>query len=369
MKTIQIHGKEFEVSITEEKIQQAVQRVANDLNRDLRGKEVVFLPILNGAFMFASDIFRRIEFDARISFLKTESYTGTSSTGHITQVIGLNENIKGKTVVILEDIIDSGLTMENVIEQVRAGEPAEIKIATFLFKPDAFVKDFHIDYIALKIPNDFIVGYGLDYDGFGRNYRDIYTVKSDKFLNLLIFGAPGAGKGTQSKQIIERYNLVHLSTGDILRAEIEQNSRIGQLAKRYMTNGGFVPDEIVLSMIMLKIMENKGASGFIFDGFPRTVEQARRIDALMREESMPISAMIALEVGTEELKRRLVERGKTGRRADDTPDIIENRIKIYHEKTAPVKEYYREQGKLREVHGEGAIEDIFRNIEGIIENL
>ncbi len=369
MKSIQIHGKEFEVSITEEQIQQAVQRVANELNHDLKGKQVVFLPILNGAFMFASDIFRRIEFEARISFLKTASYSGTTSSGHITQLLGLNEDIKGKTVVILEDIIDTGLTMESIIKQVEAHEPAEIRIATFLLKPDAFVKNFKIDYVALKIPNEFIIGYGLDYDGFGRNYPDIYTIKSERFLNLLIFGAPGAGKGTQSKRIIEKYNLVHLSTGDILRAEIEQNSKLGQLAKRYMTDGGLVPDEIVLSMIMLKIVENKGANGFIFDGFPRTVEQAKRIDALMREESMPISAMIALEVKTEELKRRLIERGKTGTRTDDTPEIIENRINIYKEKTARVKEYYREQGKLREVHGEGPIDDIFRNIEGVIEQL
>ncbi len=369
MKTIEIHGKEFEISIEREQIQQAVQRVANEINEDLQNKEVVFLPILNGAFMFASDIFRRINFDARISFLKTASYTGTTSVGHISQLIGLNEDLRGKTVVVLEDIIDSGLTMESVIKQIQAHDPAEIKIATFLFKPDAFAKDFDIDYIGLRIPNDFIVGYGLDYDGYGRNYDEIYTIKSEKFLNLLIFGPPGAGKGTQSKQLIEKYNLVHLSTGDILRAEIESNSKLGQLAKHYMKGGGLVPDEIVISMIMLKIIENKGAAGFIFDGFPRTVEQAKRLDSLMREESMPISAMLALDVRTEELKRRLIERGKTGNRSDDTPEIIENRIRIYHEKTAQVKDYYRSQGKLREINGEGKIEDIFRTIEGIIDQL
>lgn len=369
MKTIEIHGKQFEVTIEKEQIQQAVQRVANEISEDLKGKDVIFLPILNGAFMFAADIFKRITFDARISFLKTASYTGTTSSGHITRLLGLNEELKGKTVVILEDIIDSGLTMESIIKQVEAQEPAELKVATFLLKPDAFVKNFTIDYVALKIPNDFIVGYGLDYDGFGRNYQDIYTVKSDKFLNLLIFGPPGSGKGTQSKELIDRYNLVHLSTGDILRTEIASNSKLGQLAKRYMEGGGLVPDEIVISMIMLKIVENKGSAGFVFDGFPRTVEQARRLDALMREESMPITAMIALEVPVEELKRRLIERGKTGNRKDDTPEIIDNRIGIYKEKTAPVKEYYRSQGKLREVHGVGKVEDIFRNIEGIIENL
>ncbi len=178
MKTVQVLDKKFALSISETEIKESVKRMASELNRDLEGKDVLFLGILNGCFMFASDLMKEIDIPCQISFVKIASYQGTSSTGNVKRLIGINEDIKDKTVVILEDIIDSGITMENIVKQLKGYEPAKILISTFLFKPDAFIKDFEIQYVGMKIPNDFIVGYGLDYDGFGRNLRDIYTLIS-----------------------------------------------------------------------------------------------------------------------------------------------------------------------------------------------
>ena len=189
-------------------------------------------------------------------------------------------------------------------------------------------------------------------------------------INILLFGPPGSGKGTQSKEMIKKYNLVHLSTGDILRAEIESNSKLGQAAKKMMGNTGeFASDEIVIKMIGNKFDENAGASGFVLDGFPRTVAQAEALDVLMKDKGMPISVMFALKVETSELKRRLIARGKRGFRSDDTPEIIENRIKIYKERTEQVSDYYEEQGKLKWVNGEGEVSDIFKQMTDVLDNL
>jgi len=140
------------------------------------GKQVIFLGILNGCFMFAGDLLKHIELPCQISFLKLASYQGTSSLGNVKKLIGINENIEGKTIIILEDIVDTGNTLESIIAQIREFNPLEIKVATLLFKPQAYKKELPIDYIGLEIPNSFILGYGLDYDGFGRNLRDIYTI-------------------------------------------------------------------------------------------------------------------------------------------------------------------------------------------------
>jgi len=144
------------------------------MNTDLAEKDVLFLGILNGAFMFASDLLKRITFTCSISFLKLVSYKGTSSAGSVNRLIGLNEDIAGKTVVILEDIIDSGLTIENTMKQLKGYEPEEIKIAALLVKRENISKEVVIDYAGIEIPNDFVIGYGLDYNGYGRNLKDIY---------------------------------------------------------------------------------------------------------------------------------------------------------------------------------------------------
>ena len=176
MDTIRIKDKTFAVSIKEEDILKEVERVADAINRDLVGKNPLFLCVLNGSFMFASDLMKRISIPCEISFVKLASYQGVSSTGVIKEVIGLNEDISGRTVVIVEDIVDTGLTMQRLLETLGTRNPAEIHIATLLVKPDKLQVELDIEYAAMQIPNDFIVGYGLDYDGFGRNYKDIYTL-------------------------------------------------------------------------------------------------------------------------------------------------------------------------------------------------
>ena len=179
MSTIKGKEKEFAISIPESEILTAVQRVADAINRDLEGKDPLFLSVLNGAFMFTADLMKRITIPCEISFIKLSSYEGTSSTGEVRQLLGLNQSIQGRTVVIVEDIVDTGLTMQKLLELLDAQQPAEVHIATLLLKPDKLKVPLNIEYAAMQIPNDFIVGYGLDYDGFGRNYKDIYTVVSD----------------------------------------------------------------------------------------------------------------------------------------------------------------------------------------------
>lgn len=178
-KTIKVKEKTFSISIPEEEILTAVGRVADAINRDLAGKEPLFLSVLNGAFMFTADLMKRITIPCEISFIKLSSYQGTSSTGEVRQLMGLNQSIEGRTVVIVEDIVDTGLTMQKLLELLEAQHPADVHIATLLLKPDKLQVPLNIEYAAMQIPNDFIVGYGLDYDGYGRNYKDIYTVVSD----------------------------------------------------------------------------------------------------------------------------------------------------------------------------------------------
>ncbi len=176
MKKIKVLDKEFEISIPSEKIQSRITELAKQLSADMGDKNPVFIAILNGSFMFASDLFKQVDFDAQITFLKLASYQGTSTSGSVKQLIGLNQDIKGQHVVILEDIVDTGITLENIMRQLDGFQPASIKIVTLLFKPESFKKDMNLDYVGFTIPNDFIVGYGLDYNGYGRKYRDIYTV-------------------------------------------------------------------------------------------------------------------------------------------------------------------------------------------------
>ena len=174
--TIQIKDKRFTPFIPVDRILKEVARVASEINRDLEGANPLFLSVLNGAFMFAADLMRNLTIPSEISFVKLASYAGTSSTGKVKELVGLNDNIEGRTVVIVEDIVDTGVTMKHLLETLQAGKPKEIRIATLLLKPDKLEVELDIHYVAMRIPNDFIVGYGLDYDGLGRNYRDIYTV-------------------------------------------------------------------------------------------------------------------------------------------------------------------------------------------------
>jgi adenylate kinase len=187
-------------------------------------------------------------------------------------------------------------------------------------------------------------------------------------LNLVLFGPPGAGKGTQSQKLIEKYNLVHLSTGDLLRSEIAAGTELGLKAKSLMDEGLLVPDEVVIGMIDNKLKENKNVGGFIFDGFPRTVPQAEGLDKLMEANGTEITCMIALQVDEEELTKRLLLRGQTSGRTDDQNEtLIRKRVQEYNTKTAQVANYYEKQGKFFSVHGIGEIDEIFNNSCAIID--
>jgi adenylate kinase len=187
-------------------------------------------------------------------------------------------------------------------------------------------------------------------------------------LNIVLFGPPGAGKGTQSAKLIEKYGLVHLSTGDIFRANIKGSTDLGNLAKSYIDKGQLVPDEVTIGMLESEVNKHPDAKGFIFDGFPRTSAQAMALDALLQKKNTAITMMLALEVEEEELRKRLLLRGKDSGRADDQdPAIIQKRIDVYNSETSPVKDFYTGQDKYRGIYGIGEIEDIFNALCEAIE--
>lgn len=189
-------------------------------------------------------------------------------------------------------------------------------------------------------------------------------------LNIVLFGPPGAGKGTQSAKIIESHSLIHISTGDLFRKHMGENTELGQLAKSYIDAGNLVPDEVVIGMVEDRIQESLDAKGFIFDGFPRTVNQAEALDVMLESHDLSINGMIALEVPEDELKSRIKERAKTSGRVDDQDDAkINNRIQVYHNETAPVADHYQKQGKFSAVNGVGSIDEIYHKIEEAITTL
>lgn len=189
-------------------------------------------------------------------------------------------------------------------------------------------------------------------------------------LNIVLFGPPGAGKGTQAAKLLEKYQLVHLSTGDILRSELAAETELGIEAKKFMEKGELVPDSVVVGMIEGKIDSNSGANGFIFDGFPRTTAQAEALDIMLDKKGTPISMMLALEVEEEELIKRLLLRGKDSGRSDDQDrSIIENRISVYNAETAPVKDFYAAQNKFKGIHGMGSIDEIFNRLCEAIDSI
>jgi len=177
MNVIKVHDKLFRPFIPFEKIEEEVKRMAWEINKDLEGQVPLFLSVLNGSFMFAADLLKNITLDCEISFVKLASYSGTESTQLVRQLIGFDEDIYGRTVVVVEDIVDSGLTMERVLEQLKDMGAHEIKVATLMFKPDAFKGDYEIHYKGFDIGNEFIIGYGLDYNRQGRNLKDIYIIE------------------------------------------------------------------------------------------------------------------------------------------------------------------------------------------------
>jgi adenylate kinase len=189
-------------------------------------------------------------------------------------------------------------------------------------------------------------------------------------FNLILFGPPGSGKGTQSEKLIAKYNLKHLSTGDLLRSEISRKTPLGLEAKKFMDKGQLVPDEVVIGMISSALDANPDAVGFLFDGFPRTANQAEALDKLLELKNNSINVMLALDVTEEELVKRLAKRGETSGRTDDNNDhVIRTRILEYHKKTSPVADHYKKANKVVMVKGEGSVDDIFRGLTKEIDTL
>ena len=176
METIQVKDKLFAPFLREEEIQKEIKRVASEINRDYAGKEPLFLCILNGSFMFAADLLKNVTVPCNVSFVKVASYQGTETTGKVKELMGLQESVEGRDVIIIEDIVDTGYTMRDVLDSLAEKHAASVQVCALLCKPDKLKVDINLKYLAMNIPNGFIVGYGLDYDGFGRNSRDIYKI-------------------------------------------------------------------------------------------------------------------------------------------------------------------------------------------------
>jgi len=368
---IKLHDKYFKPFISEQEIDEAVTKMVDEVLEDIGDEIPVFVGILNGSFMFVSDFVKKYPKPCEVTFIKLASYEGVKSTEDIQRLIGLTQDLTGRTVVILEDIIDTGNTLEEVHRIFKNENVKSLLIATLFYKPEAYKKDFKLHYVGIEIPNKFIVGYGLDYDGLGRDIPEVYQIKATQHMtNLVLFGPPGAGKGTQAEFLKEKYNLIHISTGDVFRYNIKNETALGTLAKSFMDKGGLVPDEVTIKMLNAEVEKNADANGFIFDGFPRTEAQAKALDKLMEDKDSNINAMIALEVDDEVLVGRLLERGKTSGRADDADEsIIRNRITEYYKKTAVLKNYYSAQNKYFGVDGVGSIEEITLRLNKVIDAL
>jgi adenylate kinase len=368
---IKLHDLYFKPFISEKQIQDTVARMVEEIAIDLGDEVPVFVGILNGSFMFVSDFVKKYPKPCEVTFIKLASYEGLKSTEDIQRLIGLTQDLTGRTVVILEDIIDSGKTMHEVHRIFRNEKVKQLIIATLFYKPEAYKEDFKLHYVGFEIPTKFIVGYGLDYDGLGRDLPEVYQLKTTQHMtNIVLFGPPGAGKGTQATFLKDKYNLVHISTGDVFRYNIKNETALGTLAKSYMDKGELVPDQVTIDMLNAEVEKNADAKGFIFDGFPRTDAQAASLDELMVSKDSHISAMIALEVDDEILVGRLLERGKTSGRSDDADEsIIRNRIKEYYDKTAILKDYYSAQDKYIGIDGVGSIEEITVRLSNTIDNL
>ena len=377
MDIIQVLDKKFGISIPEEEVLKRVDAVAEQINRDMAGKNPIFLAVLNGAFIFAADLIRRITIPCEISFVKLASYQGTTSSGKVTEVIGINENLAGRTVIIVEDIVETGLTIQQMMESLGTRNPESVHVCTLLLKPDRLTVDIDIRYVAMRIPNEFILGYGLDYNQQGRGLRDIYTLvpenetpKQTIMKNIVIFGAPGSGKGTQSDLLIKKYRLNHISTGDVLRAEIKNGTELGKIAKQYIDDGMLVPDSLIVDMLA-GVYDTYGPDhrGVIFDGFPRTVPQAEALKKMLADRGHKVAALIELDVPEDELMARLIKRGEESGRSDDNAETIKKRLDVYHSQTSPLIEWYENDGIRHQINGLGELDRIFGDICQVVDAL
>lgn len=370
MSIVNVEHRSFELFIEENEIQASIKKVAGEINSRYQGKKPLFLGVLNGAFMFAADLLKYIEIDCQISFVKVASYSGTKSTEHIKQLIGFDIPLEGRDVIVVEDIIDTGYTMEYILEQLNGMNVSSVAVATLLFKPNTFKCNYDIDFIGKAVDNDFVVGYGFDYNGYGRNYKDIYKLKT-KLTTFALSGPPGAGKGTQSELLRQKYNIAYMSTGEALRAEIGKGTELGKMVGELINKGQLVPDEVVSSIVVrfIKDAEESGVQSILLDGFPRTLRQAEMLDELLAHEHVPFVGMIEILVNEDVLAGRIKKRSEQTHRADDDVETLKRRLNEYHSKTIPIMEYYKKQNKLFEVQGEGDINDINREICKVVDSI
>lgn len=367
---ITIHNKQFKPYLSEAQILAAVKKIANEVARDYKDEVPIFVGVLNGAFMFVSDFLKHYPHPCEVSFVKLSSYRGLTSTGIVETLLDVPGNIKGRSVIILEDIIDTGRTLQELVHLFSNTHVKDFKIASLFFKSELYNGEYAIDYFGMEIPDRFIIGYGLDYMEQGRNLREVYQLNQNQMINIVLFGKPGAGKGTQAAYLKEEYNLKHISTGDVFRYNIKNKTALGKLAQSYIDKGELVPDEVTIKMLQDEVDNNPEANGFIFDGFPRTTAQAEALDNLMESKDMQIDATIALDANDEVLIKRILERGKESGRTDDQ-DVgkIRNRFDEYNQKTAPLRDYYVSQGKFHVVNGIGEIAEITKRLHTVIESL
>ena len=367
---MKLHDKTFVPYLSEAEILGAVKKIALEVAEEYKNETPIFVGVLNGAFMFVSDFLKAYPHPCEVSFVKLNSYQGLTSTGIVETLLDLPENIDGRTVIILEDIIDTGRTLKELVHLFANTNVKEFKIATLFFKSDVYNGEYAIDYVGLTIPDRFIVGYGLDYNELGRNLSAVYQLNQNQMINLVLFGKPGAGKGTQAEFLKKKYHLKHISTGDVFRYNMQNDTELGKLAKSYIDKGDLVPDEVTIKMLQDEVSKNPDASGFIFDGFPRTVAQAEALDYFLETKDMKIHATIGLDANDDVLIGRLLERGKISGRTDDQDEAkIRNRFEEYNQKTAPLKAYYESQGKYHSVNGIGAIEEITMRLAKVIETI
>ena len=299
-----LFDKTFKPYIPHERIIAAIDGVAEKVNADFRGcKDVpIILCVLNGAIPFTGELLQRLDFKCELVSIKMSSYQGTRSTGTVLTMMGLTADVTGRRIIICEDIVDTGNTIVALKEMLLDKGAADVKICTMLFKPGVYRKPDKVDYVGLSIPNAFIVGFGLDYNEIGRNSKDIYVIDNDMKYYIL-FGPPGAGKGTHSGAVAEKYNLKHISTGELLRAEIAAGSELGKKAKSLIDAGEL--DTI------------KGYDGFLLDGFPRNIAQAEDLDKILEKRGSGVTAVISLMISDDMIRQRIAGRAAIEGRADD----------------------------------------------------
>ena len=349
-----LFDKTFKPYIPHERIIAAIDGVAEKVNADFRGcKDVpIILCVLNGAIPFTGELLQRLDFKCELVSIKMSSYQGTRSTGTVLTMMGLTADVTGRRIIICEDIVDTGNTI------------------VALFKPGVYRKPDKVDYVGLSIPNAFIVGFGLDYNEIGRNSKDIYVIDNDMKYYIL-FGPPGAGKGTHSGAVAEKYNLKHISTGELLRAEIAAGSELGKKAKSLIDAGELVPDSVVEGMIETAFDTIKGYDGFLLDGFPRNIAQAEDLDKILEKRGSSVTAVISLMISDDMIRQRIAGRAAIEGRADDaSEETVNNRIKTYHAQTEPLIEYYKKAGKYYECNCDaGEISENRRRVLSLVDNI